>query len=111
MRVVWHGEGIDLQIAEAEPGAGFEELPRQRVFHAVLHGAGGGGVSEEGDLRSAGEAGDAGRVVAVLVGEENGVDFLGLEVLLGEQLACPSRRESHVDQHARLLGLQQGAVA
>ena len=48
--VVRYGEGIDFQIAEAESGAGLEEFPRQRVLHAILHGAGGGGVREERDL-------------------------------------------------------------
>jgi hypothetical protein len=72
LRVVGHGETRDLEVAEAEGGAGLEEAPGGLASGAGLHGAGGGGVGEELEVGEFFEAIDARGVVAVLMRNENG---------------------------------------
>jgi hypothetical protein len=108
---VRHGERVDLEIAETEARARFEDLPVGPVAEAGLHGAGGGLVGEDFQVGKFFQPGDAAGMVAMLVGEKDGVDALERFAGGGQQLAQLAQREAGVDQHPRLLGDEQGAVA
>ena len=70
-----------------------------------------GVVGEDLDRPAAGQPADAGGVIAMLVREENGIDVV--ERLAGgrQQLRNPAGRETGVDEHAGMRGLEQGAIA
>ncbi len=52
-----------------------------------------------------------GGVVAVLVREENGVDAVPARARPGQHFAEPARGKARVDQHARVVGLEERGVA
>ena len=111
--VVGDGEALDLEIAEAKARAGFEELPFRLVagIQLGLHGAGGGGVGKDADARKFFQALDAGGMVAVFVGEEDRVDVFERFARGGEELAEFADGKARIDEDARALGDEQGAVA
>ncbi len=111
VRVMWHGKAFDLEIAESEARAGLEKLPVGAVFQPGLYGAGGGMVGEDLDRPVARQSADAGGVIAVLVCEEDGIDAFERLADGGQQLRDSPGRETGVDEHARVLGLEQGAIA
>ena len=109
--VVGDVKAFDFEVLENEAGAGFEDLPGDFVVELGLDGAGGGGVGEDLDVGEFFQAVDAGDVVAVFVGDEDGFDlgevFAGVE----EELAEFALGETGVDEHACLPGEQHGAIA
>ena len=111
LRVVRHRKGLDLEIGEAESRARLETLPVGPILEFLLKHARRGMVGKHAHLRELLQPTQRFRVVAVLVREENGVDPLQRFAHAGEQLPEFPRREPGVDQHARALGDQQGAVA
>jgi hypothetical protein len=106
-----HGKGVDLQIAKAEAGAGFKDLPAWLAVEGGLHGAHGRGVGENLQVGKPREPGEPDRVVAVVMGDEHSVDGLQLFPGLGEQRTDATGGVTGVDEHPCLLGLQEGAVA
>ena len=104
LRIVWHGEALNLEIAEAEARAGFERLPVGPVRQPALHRARGGGVGEHADVRKFFQAIDAAAMIAVLVGEENGIDPVEGFAHGREQRGKLAGGKSGVDEHACAFG-------
>src|SRR5437870_3205307 len=96
------GEAFDLKIAETKAGAGFEDLPAGLMLEAGLHCARRGSVGKDLDLGKFLQPFDAGSVIAVLVGEEDGVDLLERSAHGGEENSHPPRRKADVDEDARV---------
>jgi hypothetical protein len=93
-------EAFDFQVAEMETRAGFEDFPRDWMLNFCLHGAGGGGIGEDLDVRKLLQSFDSGGVVTVFVGEENRVYvFQGFAGVV-EELAEFALREAGVDEDA-----------
>jgi hypothetical protein len=58
-----------------------------------------------------GEPGDAGDVVAVLVGDDNGRQLAGLDADGGEALLYFPQGETAIQQHTRAVTFYEGRVA
>ena len=110
--VVRHAEALDGQVAERETRARLEHLPRRPVHsEAGLQCVHGGGVGEYLDVRELLQADDRCGVVAVLVGQEDGVDPVERFTDPGEEFAELAGGKAGIDQYARAFGLEQGRVA
>ena len=71
----------------------------------------GGRGHEDGQAKLFGHDVQAGDVVGVLVGDEDGGERLGRDALGGEAAAGFAAGEAAVDEHARLRGCKDRAVA
>ena len=76
-----------------------------------LHGPGGGGIGEKLDPGMTFQAPDGRGMVAVLVGEKNGVDPGERFADAGQEVFEPPDGKSGVHQHPGLLRHQKGAIA
>jgi hypothetical protein len=76
-----------------------------------LDGATGGGIGEDLDVRVLFQTVDTGGVVAVLVGEEDGVDALEGFAGVGEEGGEFAGGEAGIDEDARTFGHEQRGVA
>ena len=76
-----------------------------------LDGAARRGIGEDLYVRVLLQAVDAGGVIAVLVGEKDGVDALKRFAGIGEQGGELARREAGIDEDARTFGDEQRGVA
>ena len=111
LRVVRHGEALDFEITETKTRAGFEHLPIGAMSESRLNGASGGCVGEDPNVWIFFQSIDATCVIAVLVGEEYGVDSIETFADGFEQGRKFTRRKTDVDEYARALGDQQRRVA
>jgi hypothetical protein len=113
LSVVRDGEGVDFEIAETEAGAGFEELPRGAMggVEFRLHGATGGRIGEDLDVRMFLQAVDGGGVIPVFVREKNGVDAFEGFAGVGEEGGEFAGGEAGIDEDARTFGHEQRGVA
>ena len=109
--VVGDGEGFDGEVSEGEGLPGFKEFPsgvagefRTEVFH-------GGPVAVDGDAVAAGEDVKAGDVVAVFVGDEDGVEVAQGPPEGEEAVFDLFAAEAGVDEDADGVGFEVGAVA
>lgn len=110
LRVMGHGERVDLEVAEAETAAGFEDVPIRPPGQSGLHRSPGALVGEDADVRKTLQALESVRVVAVFVGQEDGVDPRERFPHLLEQLTEPAGGKPGVDEHAGALGHEQRGV-
>ena len=109
--VMRNGEAVDLKVAEGDGGARFEELPLGEAGHLGVEELGGEAVAIDGNGVAFGEDGEAADVVAVLVGEEDGLDVGDGATDGGEAEFDLFSAEAGIDEDARVLGLEVGAVA
>ena len=104
------GEGVDLQVADDDARAGLEGL--DAGLAAVPVDAGGGQFGQEdGNPQGLGDDREAGDVVGVLVGDQDGVDaieFLAQDRQAATELAAA---EAGIDEQARAPGGDQGRVS
>lgn len=113
--VVGDGEGLDVEGAELEAGACLEAAEVGVEF--APFDLGGGGVGEEdGELAAAGgvaadEGGEAEDVVGVFVGDEDGVELVGVLADGGEAFEGLFPAEPGIDEDAGLGGGDEDAVA
>jgi hypothetical protein len=108
--VVGDGKAIDVDVAYAEAGAGLEEL---EFGLELAPGDGGGGEAAAVDrdaefFRDGGEAGD---VVGMLVGDQDGGEGFGIDVDGGQALEGFLTAETSVDEDAGPPGGDQSRVA
>ncbi len=109
--VVGDGEAVDLEVAELEGGAGFEEAPGGAGGEFGLERFGGEAVAVDGDVVAFGEDGEAAGVVAVFVGEEDGL-HVGEGAAEGMEAGFDlAGAEAGVDEEAGVVGFEVGAVA
>jgi hypothetical protein len=108
--IVRDGEAIDFDIADSEARSGLEEREARDEF---APGDGGRGQERavDRDVELAGDGGDAGDVIGVLVGDEDGVDGFGIDIDGGETLEGFLAAQSGVDQDSGAAGGDQGGVA
>jgi len=101
LRVVRHGEALDFEITETKTRAGFEHLPIGAMSESRLNGASGGCVGEDPNVWIFFQSIDATCVIAVLVGEEYGVDSIETFADGFEQGRKFTRRKTDVDEYAK----------
>jgi len=105
--VVRDAEAGDFEVAVGEARASLEVHPVRAVFELGLDGAGCGRVGVEPDVRVLAQSVEPRAVVAVFVGDENGVDSLEREGGVGgEELAEAACGEPSVDEHGRTRRLE-----
>lgn len=111
-RVVRHAEGLHGDVFDLKIGAGDEDAP---VFcergRLAFEGFGGERVCVDGCLKIAAPNVQPARVIAVLVGEENAIEFLRVDAAQREPLADLQAAQSPIDQDASLGRLDEGAIA
>ena len=111
LRIVRHREALHFEVPETKGGTRLEKLPVDPVLQAALDGFGRAAVGKDADIGMPGESAERGGMVAVLVGEEDRIDALPRLRGGGQQLAQFPRRKAGVDEHAGVVGLQQGGIA
>jgi hypothetical protein len=127
--IVRDGKGLDADVADFEGGAAFEEAPVNFGFEsvggfegevgflapfvferpdgAVLRAA----IAIDGDVAFVGEAEQAGDVVGMFVGEQDGGKTLGRAADAFEALADLARGEAGVHEDAGFAGFDVGTIA
>lgn len=108
--VVGDGEAIDVDVADGETGAGLEEFEDGLEF-APRDGGRGEAAAVDGDPEFLGDGGEAGDVVGMLVGDEDGGEGFGVDVDGGEALEGFLAAEAGVDEDAGAVGRDEGGVA
>ena len=132
LRIVGNLKSFNHQVVQFKMVAGLEQPPVnlrfqiRRVFRITGRGiffAGqfgferpdggvlGVAIAIDGNLKFIGEAEHAGDVVAVFVGDENGGQLFRGAAEAGQALADLARGKPGIHQHARLGGLDIGAIA
>lgn len=109
--VVRDGKRVDFEISEAKTGPSGKDLPIGPISEAQLKGACGCFVSEDFDVREFSQSIEGGRVIAVLMGEKDRLDVFEGFSEGGKELAEFAGGEAGVDEDARGVGGEQGAVA
>ncbi len=111
MRVMRQRKAFDRQIAKLESRSSVEDPPIRLVLQFRFNGPGGHQIGVDYGIEFLGEGGDACRVIAVLVGDENRVDLFGANTSLLHHAAESFTTETGVNQDTAILGDEQSAVA
>lgn len=111
MGVVRQGKAFYCQIAKLESRAGVENPPFRFVFQFRLDGSGGHQIGVDFRIEFLGESGNARRMIAVFMGDEDGVYLFRTHASLFQHAAEPSATEARVHQNATILGDKQATVA
>lgn len=111
LRIVRQRERLDREVADFKARAGGEQpefgAHAGDTFDFVL----GGAIAVNGQVQFVRESFQAGDVITVLMGDENGREIFRRAADAGQALADLSHAESRVHQHARLAGFNITAVA
>ena len=108
--IVGDGEAIDADVADDEAGAGLEEFEDGLEF-SPGDGRGGEAAAVDGDAEFLGDGGEAGDVVGMLVGDEDGGERFGVDVDGGEAFEGFLAGEAGVDEDAGAVCGDEGGVA
>lgn len=109
--VVGEGEALDREIPKAEGGAGVEELPFRFDFQFWLQGLGSHRIRENVGSVLLREGRNSRGMVAVFVGYEDRVNFVGSHASLFQHACQSLAAKASVDQDVAVLGDKQTAIA
>src|SRR4051812_44707582 len=106
------GETLDAHVADVEDGAGLEFLHVRSgagLPFAPVDGGGGELRQIDRNAKRAGEHAEAANVVAVFMGDDDGVERFGIDTDGGEALKGFPLAEPCVNEDARMLATDVGA--
>jgi len=109
--VVGDAEGLDVDAAELEGGPRTEEAKIELLSELQLDGFFGEAIAIDGNLKLGGEHAEALGVVGMFVGNKNSAQVFRRPTDAQQTLADLARAQSRVEQQARVLRFQVGAVA
>ena len=109
--VVRDGKSVDGHVANGEGIAGDEKMGVDLNLQLGFDGFAGQAIAINGHLQFCGQAGQAGDVVGMLVGDENAVNAFRGAGDGGEALANLASAETGVNQKAGFRRFQIGAIA
>ena len=109
--VVGNGKGIHSDIPHLEGLAGLKDLAVEPGLNLGLDGFARKPIAAEGDAVPRAYGGESLDVVGVFVGDEYGLERFRSASDAGEPLADLPAAETGIDQQARLVGFQVGAIA
>lgn len=104
-----NGEAIDFDIADSEARSGLEERKAGDKF-APRNGGSGQERTIDWNIKFAGDGGDAGNVVGMLVGDEDGVEGFGIDGDGGEALEGFLAAQSGINEDAGAAGGDKSRV-
>jgi len=109
--VVRDVEGLDDDVADFKTLACFEEAAVEACAEGAFRFLLGGAVAVDGDAEFAGDADESLDMVAVLVGDEDGIEVFGRAAEGGQSLADLSGAEAGVDEDSGFRRFHVGAIA
>lgn len=109
--VVRDGEALDVEVTDGEAGTGLVTLDRVGDFAVPIDGRGGAVGEVDRGFELADERGEPAGMIAVLVGDEDGVDVLWRFADGGQALNDFAAAEASVNQDARTIRPDKQAVA
>jgi len=110
LRIVRDAEGFDGDIPDLERGARAEDPEVQGRFELVLNGFLGEAIAVNRNVQLLAKGFQAGRVVGMLVRDENTTQALGRAPYARKALAYLAQTEPCIDEEAGLICLKIGAI-
>lgn len=106
-----NAEGGDGDVTEPEGSTIFKEAPIGFALKFSLDGLGCIAVGVKGDRFVAGEPTQAGGVVRMFVGDQDGIEGFNRFTCLGQQLLNAAPGKSGINEDLALIRNQQGTIA